>query len=137
MRSFRYGEKGFTLVELVIVFALLGILASLVIPNVIPFLTSGKVGAGRAERATLQVAVDGMMTQAGATELAAEVTDWDGNAADTVKVSVNGVDYDAVNYLRRTVSANSLWKVKTDGEVECTQYDGSTDADFLARINVY
>jgi prepilin-type N-terminal cleavage/methylation domain-containing protein len=68
------GEKGFTLVELLIVFTLLGILAAIMIPNV-----SGLVGYGQsqgieAEESIIQTAMDCMMAK----ENLASVTDTSG-----------------------------------------------------------
>ena len=134
VRRFSKSEKGFTLVELLIVVALLGILVALIIPNVITFMTSGEVGAGRAERAVLQVAVDGMMADAGVTTWG-ETSNWDGRTEGVVTVTVNDLVYDALYYIRREVSENSLWDVAADGEVTCVKYDGITDDDFLDRIN--
>ena len=130
-KQFRYGEKGFTLIELLIVVAILGVLAALIIPNVSTFMKSGKIGAARAEKSTLQVAVDGMMADAQTTALGAAVAGWDGSAA-TVTHTTSGITYDAADYFRRAV--DGTYNVAADGTVTCATYPGLVAAD-IAKVN--
>ncbi len=130
-RSFRYGQKGFTLVELLIVIAILGVLAAVVIPNVSKFTKSSAIAAGKAERQTLQTSVDAMMADAGIAALTAAVTGWQGAAG---AVTYNGTTYDANQYLRRTPTKGT-YSVATEGTVTCTAYPGLSDAADIAKIN--
>lgn len=56
-------EKGFTLVELLIVFTLLAVLAAIMIPNVSGFVQYGHTQSAAAELSVIQTAMDSMMAK--------------------------------------------------------------------------
>jgi prepilin-type N-terminal cleavage/methylation domain-containing protein len=56
MKKLHRGEKGLTLIELLIVVAILGILAAIIVPNLVGFLTTGKVAAANTEVANVESA---------------------------------------------------------------------------------
>lgn len=55
-RTFRRGEKGFTLMELLIVVAVLGVLAAVLVPRLGAFLSSGQMAAANTEVANVETA---------------------------------------------------------------------------------
>jgi len=60
-RKIHRGDKGFTLVELLVVFTLLGVLAAVVVPNVSTLMGYGHTQASDAELSIVQTAMDSMM----------------------------------------------------------------------------
>ncbi len=60
------GSKGFTLIEIMIVLAVLAVMAAIVVPNVAGFLGRGKERAFEGDRRILQGAVDAWRTDIGA-----------------------------------------------------------------------
>lgn len=58
-------SEGFTLVELLIVVAILGVLTAVVLPNVTGLVGEGETEASKAELVTVQTAMDTMMAKSG------------------------------------------------------------------------
>jgi len=69
MKQFRYGEKGFTLVELLVVVAILGVLAAVAVPNVGKFIGQGKTESYETELHNVQTATMAMLADSTAGEL--------------------------------------------------------------------
>ena len=68
-KQVRHGEKGFTLVQLLVVIAIIGVMASIVVPNVGRFIGRGRTEAYAAELHNVQIATMALLAESTAAEL--------------------------------------------------------------------
>jgi prepilin-type N-terminal cleavage/methylation domain-containing protein len=108
----RKGEKGFTLVELLIVFTLLGVLAAIMVPNITGMIQYGHNQAAGAELDVVQTAMDSMMAK----ENSANVTATDATSNMSLFPSAPHVLYP--EYLR---DPNTKGTYKCDSTGKVTQ----------------
>lgn len=107
VKRHRRGEKGFTLVELLIVFTLLAVLAAIMIPNVSNLIGYGHDQAAAAELSIVQTAMDSMMAKASLASV--------NNTTTTSDMSIFPTDAGTSNYLY----PNFLRKATTKGTYSC------------------
>jgi type II secretion system protein G len=56
MKWLRAGQRGFTLIEILVVIGILGLMAGIIVPNVSGFIGTGSLAAARTELANVKIA---------------------------------------------------------------------------------
>jgi prepilin-type N-terminal cleavage/methylation domain-containing protein len=112
-----YGSsRGFTLVELLIVVAILGVLAAVVIPNVTGLVGSGQSEAASTELNNVQNAMDIMMIKAKLTSVTAVSV-----ATSNMAAFPDGTNPLSPNYLRKATT-HGTYTCNTTGLVSQASY---------------
>ncbi len=73
-RRINVGQKGFTLIEMIVVVGIIAVLAAVIIPNIGKFIGSGEQGAKDAEQESVQTAMNAMMADRSVNLVTAEAT---------------------------------------------------------------
>ncbi len=82
-KQFRQGEKGFTLIEMLVVVAMLGFLAVVAVPNVSKFIGRGQTESYETELHNVQTAVTAMLADS-TTHLLVPVTEATGDMSSVM-----------------------------------------------------
>ena len=119
MRKMARGQGGFTLVELLVVVAILGVIAAVAVLAVTKFIGTGTLEAAKTEFHQAQTAVAACMADAGSGLLDAagydNINGWDGSTGDIFAIGANNVTYDGADYVHGLFKAH--YKVNRDGEI--------------------
>ena len=65
LKCFKKNQKGYTLIEILVVIAILGVIAAVAIPNIVRFMDSGETEAKAAELHNVQVAASAAVHEGG------------------------------------------------------------------------
>jgi type IV pilus assembly protein PilA len=115
--STRIHERGFTLVEMLVVLVILGALASVVVLAITQFYGKGTVEAANTEVHNAHAAISCCMADAGVGQLDTDVpVSWDGSDDVVTATSAGGVVYDASASLRGK-RLKATYTVDPSGEI--------------------
>ena len=115
MKRIHRGEKGLTLIELLIVVAILGIIAAVIIPNIGTFMTMGTVSAANSEAENVKTASLAYYADGGV---------WPTYTGDSVTPTGSNTTYYFTDYYAGTLKA--AYSFSTDGFLDGVGDPGTT-----------
>jgi len=115
IRKMAKGQGGFTLVELLVVVAILGVIAAVAVLAVTKFIGKGTLEAAQTELHQAQTAITAAMADASTSVLnITGSTWWDGSEGTIIAVGANST-HDAAEYVYGTF--NGIYQVEPQGDI--------------------
>ena len=125
LRRLHVGQKGFTLVEMLLVIVILGVLAALIVPNFVKYVNSANGAVQKNELAEMQHSVAAAIADAGVDQIAGAPVNF-GNTGHATPSSATdlaiGSKYLGDYISGRLIACQGEYQVTADGTVSLVWY---------------